>query len=326
MQRSQLWLLTFAFVVAGAVPAGAQQDMQAPPAYDNPLPAPSGAVAPRPALPNSAPLVPGNTIEPGDVLSVAVYGDQTLTQTVNVAADGTIAYPLVGRVAVGGKTPEQASAIITQRLKAYVKHPSVSVSISQAGQMNVLVLGNVKVPGKYDIRSGGHLTDALAAAGGLGTTNGDLPVARVTEGDGNVVEVNLQRLLHDGVQTLNAPLQNNSIVYVVGPNTFTVEVIGAVDRPGNVQLDEGDHLSMAIARAGTSPNVYSDLNHVVITRTMSDGKTQHREINMYNALKEGNKQYDPVLVKGDVVYVPQGRRPSSTVFDPLSLLGRLIGL
>ena len=234
---------------------------------------------------------------------------------------------MIGRVQIVGKTPEQASAVITQKLEQYVKHPSVTVAVAQAGEEGVLVLGNVKTPGKYAIRSGGRLTDAIAAAGGLGNTNGDLPQVRITQTDGMNKTVSLQKLLHDGDSNLNVPIPNNTVVYVVAPNSITVNVVGAVDHPGAVQLDEGDRLSMAIARAGTSANAISDLNHVVITRTDASGKTTKQEINMYNALKDGDKRYDPVLAKGDVVYVPMGRRPGGNgAFNPLDLVTRLIGL
>jgi polysaccharide biosynthesis/export protein len=322
-------------MLAATISAGAQQSTNQntqnvlPPPQQSPqqLQSQQQATQPQPARQQPAPLAPGATIEPGDQLSVAVFGDQSLSQNVMVGGDGTIEYPLIGHVAIAGKTAQQASEIIADKLKEYVKHPFVTVSVTQAGQQNVLVLGNVKQPGRYDVRSGGHLSDAIAAAGGLGPTNGDLPEARITESDGSVKQVSLQQLFHDGNGTLNVPIQNNAVVYVVGPNPIMVEVIGAVDRPGSVEINEGDRLSMAIARAGTSPNVYSDLNHVVITRTDTNGKTEKREIDMYNALKDGDKKYDPVLAKGDVVYVPMGKRPGgNAVVNPLDLITRLVGI
>jgi polysaccharide biosynthesis/export protein len=334
MQHLRQGLYAVAFVLSAAVAANAQQAPGTIPNATGTIPnAPVNATPapPQNAQPQKPPvpglILPGGVIEPGDQLNVQVFGDQSLTQTVTVAADGTIAYPLIGRVKVGGETAEQASSTITTKLQQYVKHPSVTVAIAQAGEEGVLVLGNVKTPGKYAIRSGGHLTDALAAAGGLGNTNGDLPQVRITQNDGTNKEISLQQLLHDGNSKLNVPIQNNSIVYVVAPNAITVNVVGAVDHPGAVQIDEGDRLSMAIARAGTSANAISDLNHVVITRTDASGKTSKQEINMYNALKDGDKRYDPVLAKGDVVYVPMGKRPGGNgTFNPLDLVTRLIGL
>src|SRR5690348_13280072 len=113
------------------------------------------------------------TIHPGDQLSVQVYGDQSLTQNVTVLNDGTIAYPLIGQVPVAGKTPEQAAAILRERLLKFVRHPVVTIAITQLAQPNVMVLGDVKNPGKYALPSDAKLSDAIAAAGGLVNIDGD---------------------------------------------------------------------------------------------------------------------------------------------------------
>lgn len=282
------------------------------------------AAAPAAAVPSRALTDQSSRINPGDQLSVQVFGEPTLSQNVSVLDDGTVDYPLIGHVKVGGSTPVQAARTIKTALLKYVKHPIVTVSIAQAGQSNVLVLGNVKTPGRYAVRSGAHLSDAIAAAGGLGTTNGDYPAARVTEPSGQSAEVSLQKLLVQGDGALNVPLSNDAIVYVEGPLPIRVQVLGAVDHPGYYEIHQGDRLSSAIAQAGTSANSKADLNHVFITRDKS-GKPEKEEINMYTALQHGDfKTGDPVLQKDDVVYVPMAKQPN--LFNPLYLLENLIGV
>ena len=252
-------------------------------------------------------------IHRGDQLNVQVYGDDTFKQLAppTVLPDGTITLPLAGRVKVENKTTDAASHQIAKALERYIRYPVVTVSILTAGQANVLVMGDVKNPGKYAMRSGGRLTDAIAAAGGLNPTNGDFPFARVSRADGSMTRVSLQALLHDGKEQQNVELDEGSVVYVEGPLTFDVEVLGAVDRPGYIQMREGDRLATAIAKAGTSANSNADLNHVYVTRTAADGRTASHEVNLYQALMNGNLWYDPVLKKGDIVYVPQSRRPGT---------------
>lgn len=263
-------------------------------------------------------------INTGDQLNVQVFGEPTLSQVVTVQDDGNIQYPLVGRVEVGGKTPTQAADAIKTALLQYVRHPIVTVALSQEGQNNVLVLGNVKTPGKYLVRSGAHLSDAVAAAGGLGTTNGNYPEARVTQDDGQSTQVSLQSLLVDGKSKLNVPLSNNAVVYVEGPLPIQVEVVGAVDHPGYYTVHQGDRLSVAIAQAGTSANAKADLNHVTVSRDVS-GKVEKDQVNMYEALHGGDRAHsDPVLQKDDVVYVPQARQGNA--FNPIYLIENLIGI
>lgn len=257
-----------------------------------------------------ATITPQTVIHPGDQLGVLVYGDQTLTQNVMVLSDGTIEFPLVGRVAVAGKSPTAAAAVLAERLSRYVRHPVITISIAQLGQPNVLVLGEVKTPGKYQLRSEAKLTDAIAAAGGIADSNGAFPDARVADSSGKVTVVSLANLLQHGDTSLDIPLAEGSVVYVPGPIRFTVSVAGAVDHPGDVQVNEGDRLSMVIAKAGNSQNAQADLNHIHLIRMGPDGKQTTTEINLYLVLKGGDPNSDVALEKGDVVYVPQGVRHS----------------
>ena len=43
----------------------------------------------------------------GDIVSIAVYGDEGLSGVFPVAPDGSIAYPILGNVSVGGLTPAE---------------------------------------------------------------------------------------------------------------------------------------------------------------------------------------------------------------------------
>lgn len=259
-------------------------------------------------------LAAGTPIHPGDQLSVQVYGDQTLTQTVTVLNDGTIAYPLVGQIAVAGKTPEQAAETIKERLLKFVKHPVVTVAITQLAQPNVMVLGDVKNPGKYQLRSDARLSDAIAAAGGLTDQDGVYPLARVSSPNGVVTQVSLQKLLRNGDTQSDARLGEGDVVYVPGPVQFYVNVTGAVDHPGPIQVNQGDGLAVAIAKAGNSANAQSDLNHIHLIRTDADGKQQTQDINLYQALQNNDKSANVALEKGDTIYVPQARQKNTGSF------------
>jgi polysaccharide export outer membrane protein len=262
--------------------------------------------------PVPAPVGRQYRINPGDQLSVQVYGEQNLPATVTVLPDGDIFYPLAGRVHVGGLTVVQATSALKTALGEYILHPVVSLSVTQQGQISVLVLGNVKTPGKYQLPAGGHATDAVAAAGGLGPVNGDYPIARVADANGNVQSVNLQKILHDGDISGNVLLTDEATVYVPSPNTFNVEVFGAVDKPGDVTLNEGDGLAMAIARAAPSTASNPDLNRVEIRRANpATGQVQTMTVDLYQTLQSRDLSKDTPMQKGDIVWVPQAKRSLS---------------
>lgn len=290
-----------------------------------PAAAPAAPVA-APALPPAAPAIGADyKIHPGDQLAVSVYGEPTLTQTVTVLADQTIEYPMIGRVTVGGQTPSQASASLNQAFGKYLRSPIVSVGVISEGTLSVMVLGNVKTPGKYALAYNSHVTDAIAAAGGMGPTNGDYPEARVSDASG-VRDASLQAILRRGEASADVVLANNAVVYVPSPITFNIEVVGAVDKPGEVSISQGDRLSTAIAKAGNSSASNADLNAIRVTRDVGNGQTKVYNINLYNALQKGDKSQDIELQKSDVVYVPVAKKGGSAVTGTIfGIIGHLFG-
>jgi polysaccharide export outer membrane protein len=288
----------------------------------------AAAIAAAPAVPSdAAPQIPGVAtrsddayrIHGGDELNVIVYGEKDLTQIVTVLPSGTISYPLIGEIKVGGLTPTQAAGALATSLKHYLRQPQVSVVVTKEGPLEVLVLGNVTKPGKYELPSRSRLTDAIASAGGLGITDGELPSARLADSRGDVQQVSLQKLLHDGDTSQNVPLGDEMTVYVPSALTLEVQVLGAVEKPGDVTVHEGDRLSMAIARAGSGPAANADLNNITVRRVVN-GQTQTMKINLYDVLKSGDITKDPVMQKNDLVYVPQSKGNTDRTSGPMSVL------
>jgi polysaccharide biosynthesis/export protein len=313
-------LLSFVSVLLALGPIPAPADgTSAPPDYvlhQLSTPAPAGVVA-----------RPDYVLHSGDQLAVTVFGEPSLSQSATLLPDGTITYPLVGQLYIGGDTIRVATAKLTNALQQYVKNPIVSIAVTQLGSYNVLVLGDVKSPGKYVLPSSAHLADAIAAAGGVDFVNGDYPDARVSIDNGQPVTASLQSLLRDGDVDANLALGSDTVVYVPGPTPMQVQVLGSVDKPGAVEVHVGDRLAMAVAAAGASGGSRADLSHIRLTRVAADGSTSVSEYNLYTALKDGDLTADPVLEKNDMIYVPQAHAPDSlTTFGQglMLVLSRLI--
>jgi protein involved in polysaccharide export with SLBB domain len=282
------------------------------------------ATAPFAARAADVPPPSASVIHPGDTLAIAVYGDPPLTSVVQ--ADGTIQHPIAGRVLVAGMSAAEARDSLVAALKKYVKHPVVALSVQQQGQISVTVMGNVKTAGKYQMRSGAHLSEAVAAAGGVNTMNGEYPPVRVSQADGSIVTASMQKLLHDGDSTQNVALDDNAMVYVTGAETIRVQILGAVSRPGNVEINKGDRLSMALARAGVDSSTHPDLNRVFLTRTdLATGNTLPSfQIDVHKALEQGDQRYDPIMQRDDKVFVAEARQFSPMSIGLLGILGRLL--
>jgi polysaccharide export outer membrane protein len=110
---------------------------------------------------------PTYLLGPEDVLKVAVWKDEQLTQEMVVRPDGMITFPLIGEVAASGRTAEDVRNEIAKRLTKYLPNPNVTVTVLKVLSYRIYVLGRVNKPGEYQV---GHHTDvlqALSMAGGL---------------------------------------------------------------------------------------------------------------------------------------------------------------
>jgi polysaccharide biosynthesis/export protein len=102
-----------------------------------------------------------------DVLEISVWNNTAVTRTVPVRPDGKISLPLVDDVQAAGLTPMQLRERLIKALTAYIPAPSVSVIVREVHSVKVTVIGQVKTPGRYELKDRATVLDLLAMAGGL---------------------------------------------------------------------------------------------------------------------------------------------------------------
>jgi protein involved in polysaccharide export with SLBB domain len=123
----------------------------------------------------------------GDVIEVRVYGEPDLTARHSVAEDGSIDFPLIGRVVVAQKKPPEVADMLEQRLRegGYLRTPHVSIFVEEYRSKRVTVLGAVSNPGSYPFTPGLTVMQAVSLAGGftaLGNRN-STTITRRSEGE-----------------------------------------------------------------------------------------------------------------------------------------------
>jgi polysaccharide export outer membrane protein len=162
---------------------------------------------------------PAYVIGPEDVIEIAVWGNSDVTRTVPVRPDGKISLPLLDDVQAAGLTPMQLRAILTSALERYMPAPMLSVIVRDVHSFKVTVIGEVRTPGRYELRSRTTVLDVLAMAGGLTQYAAR---ARIT----------ILRHDHDGVHEL--PYDFEKITARAGPRTAGQENLCV--QPGDIIL------------------------------------------------------------------------------------------
>jgi protein involved in polysaccharide export with SLBB domain len=103
-----------------------------------------------------------------DTFDVRVYGEADLSGTFRVATDGTIDYPLAGRIQVAGlRTGEIQQLLVTKLKDRYLTDPQVIVTIKERNSQKISVLGQVTKPGQVAYYPNMTIVDAIASAGGF---------------------------------------------------------------------------------------------------------------------------------------------------------------
>jgi protein involved in polysaccharide export with SLBB domain len=166
--------------------------------------------------PATAPPAQDMTLGPGDTFEVMVYEEKELSGKYRVADDGTINFPLIGSVKVGGKGPTAIAASIQDVLKEkqILRNPSVSIYVVEYASKRINVVGAVQRPGSLPWTAGMGVVQAISVAGGLTplAAANDTIVTRQLAGAPKRYRVSVRRIT-EGQET-DFTLEAGDIVYV----------------------------------------------------------------------------------------------------------------
>ena len=157
-----------------------------------------------------------------DIVQVSVWRNPELGISVPVRPDGKISVPLVGDVDAAGRTPDEVSADIQQKLGQYVRDPQVAVILTDLRSHEYLsrvrVTGAVRQPVSVPFRPGMTVLDAVLAAGGV--TEFAAPdrselYRKSSEGETTTMhKVRLDRILNHGELETNYSVAPGDVITV----------------------------------------------------------------------------------------------------------------
>lgn len=118
--------------------------------------------------PTDLAVVRPQRVGPLDRVSFNVFGAPDLSRVVQVQPNGEVRLPLIGTFQALGKTPDELSKIVEDRIRGrYVRNPDVTVAIDTVAQL-ITVDGQVNHPGMYPVIAGRMtLERSIASASGV---------------------------------------------------------------------------------------------------------------------------------------------------------------
>jgi polysaccharide biosynthesis/export protein len=232
-----------------------------------------------------------------DVLTVTLLGEADLTRTVTIDADGTFDYPYAGRIQAAGLTLRAIEAVVEKKLVGggYYVAPQVSVEVAKYRSQNVIVLGEVRVPGQYALTGAMSVLQLLASAGSptaaaaghviITRPAGVLPALPQAEpGGGSSLRISIAEL-QNGQIPEGFGLRDGDSINV--PRAESVYVMGQVKSPGPYVIEGTLTVMQAIAMAG-GPTDRGSMGRVKITRRIGDRVEDVKHVKLSDLVKPGD--------------------------------------
>jgi len=231
----------------------------------------------------------------GDNIRIVVFQNPDLTLETRVTENGTISYPLVGIVKVGGLTIPAAEQVIAKALKDgnFIQQPQVSIALLQNRGNQVSVLGAVNRGGRFPLETfGTRISEMIAIAGGIASTGADVAILTGTrEGRPLRKEIDLPGMFLTGDLKDDIVVAAGDVIYVHRQPIFYI--YGEVQRSGSYRVERGMTVRQALAQGG-GPSARGTERGIRIYRRGADGRIEDLRPDLA----------DPVLAD-DVLYIPE---------------------
>jgi polysaccharide export outer membrane protein len=278
----------------------------------------------------------GYVIGPGDILQIIVWDHPELTTPAGqfrdaetsgqqVGEDGYLYYPYVGMIKAAGMNIPALRDVLTDRLSRYIANPQLDVRVVGYRSKRVFIVGEVNTPGVLPITDIPlTIAHAISLSGGL-TPAADKSGVNISR-EGQVYEIDLKALYDFADSSQNLMLQPGDIVNVLDRSQQKVYVMGEVQRPGSVEIVNGDlSLSAAIGEVGGFNQQSSDPGNVYVIRGAEGGQPEifHLDASFASGMILAER-FD--LQAQDVIFVDtdgisQWNRVISQLLPSISVLG-----
>ncbi len=157
-------------------------------------------------------------LQSGDLVEIKVFMEPNMDRVLRISSNGTVTYPLIGNVKIGGYCVSDAEEQLAEKLKYYIKNPQVSMLIKEYSNKMVYVLGQVKKPSELSIPPEKTMTvlEAITSVGGFTdiANTSKIKVLRMENGKQKSIDVDVNAITKQGKKSLDVELMPGDVVFV----------------------------------------------------------------------------------------------------------------
>ena len=159
-------------------------------------------------------LNPGYVVQPGDRVSVRIWGAVEFNESLEVDPQGNIFLPSVGPVLVGGVRNADLNTRVEQAVSTvFINNVKVYTSLDSSQPVAVFVTGNVVAPGRYAGIPSNSILYYIDKAGGIESTKGSYRNIELLRAGEVIESIDLYEFLRDG-QLVQVQFQDGDTILV----------------------------------------------------------------------------------------------------------------
>ena len=277
---------------------------------------------------------------PGDIVNINFLEVKEFSSDYPIMSDGTLSLPIIGLVNSSNLTIEKLTNKLKILYSKELIRPELFITIKKARPINVSLIGEINRPGLYKLDTYPNLSqnssdftnlptivDAISKAGGI-TPKSNIKSVSVKRRLSNditkykKIDINLVNLLMKGDQSQNLILFDGDIITInkvaesenlsketlkiakgnLSPKMININVIGAVEKPGEYNVKSNTTLNKAILLANGFIPWKANKTNIQLYRINNNGSISTKKYK-FNINEEVSEDKNPPLKDGDIVKV-----------------------
>lgn len=277
---------------------------------------------------------------PGDIVNINFLEVKEFSGDYPIMSDGTLSLPIIGLVNSSNLTIEKLTNKLKILYSKELIRPELFITIKKARPINVSLIGEINRPGLYKLDTYPNLSqnssdlinlptivDAISKAGGI-TPKSNIKSVSVKRRLSNditkykKIDINLINLLMKGDQSQNLILFDGDIITInkiaesenlsketlkiakgnLSPKMININVIGAVEKPGEYNVKSNTTLNKAILLANGFIPWKANKTNIQLYRINNNGSISTKKYK-FNINEEVSEDKNPPLKDGDIVKV-----------------------
>lgn len=254
----------------------------------------------------------------GDVIEITLYGegDAETRRVLPIDPAGNITYMLLGTIPAAGRTIDELTSDMRERIKSKLNYVILNVGPVRLGSQTYTVLGQLVKPQVYPLQGRTYLLNAIATAGGpkagvirdVSADIHDYSHATLVR-NGEVVPVDFERLINKADASQNIEIFAGDIITIPSALERKIYALGAFNNPQGVQFASSQTTLMNVVVQAGGINPETGDGHVLIIRgNTANPKVMLMDMSQFDVKKArifkiiAGHTMDVPLQPGDIVY------------------------